>query len=86
LSLTEHVSRVQVELGDDAKYPVARVGIIPFRPQSSNSLDFDNVLFIPNLKKNLFSVLIMEDKGFVVKFKNQQVLIRPKDSINNQLE
>jgi hypothetical protein len=45
-----------------------------------NSLDFDNVLFVLGLTKNLLSVFVMEDKGFAIEFKNQQVLIRPKES------
>ena len=56
LSLKEHVSRVQVELGDDAKYPIARVGTILLQLRSGNSLDFDSVLFVPSLKKNLLLV------------------------------
>jgi hypothetical protein len=79
-SLKKQDSRVQVELGDDAKYPVAGVGTIPFQLESGNSLDFDDVLFVPGLRKNLLSVSIMEDKGFAVEFKNQQVLIKPKES------
>jgi hypothetical protein len=79
-SLTEQDSRVQVELGDDAKYPVAGVGTIPFQLQSGNSLDFDDVLFVLGLRKNLLSVSVMEDKGFAVEFKNQQVLIKLKES------
>jgi hypothetical protein len=70
-SLKEHNSGVQVELGDDAKYPVAGVGTIPFQLQSGNSLDFDDVLFVPGLRKNLLSVSVMEDKGYAVEFKNQ---------------
>jgi hypothetical protein len=71
---------VQVELGDDAKYPVAGVGTIPFQLESGDSLDFNDVLFVPSPRKNLLSISVMEDKGFVVEFKNQQVFIRPKDS------
>jgi hypothetical protein len=36
------------------------------------------VLYVPRLKKNLLSVLVMEGKGFVVMFKKRQVLIRPE--------
>ena len=54
-SLKEQSSGVQVELGDDAKYPVAGVGTIPFQLQLGHSLDFDDVLFVPGLKKNLLS-------------------------------
>jgi len=78
--LKKQDSRVQVELGDDAKYPVARVGTITFQLESSNSLDFDDVLFVPSLRENLLSVSVMEYKGFAVEFKNQQVYIRPKET------
>ena len=56
LSLKEHVSRVQVELGDDAKYPIARVGTILLQLRSGNSLDFDDVSFGLGLKKNLLAI------------------------------
>jgi hypothetical protein len=79
-SLKKQDSRVQVELGDEAKYLVAGVSTIHFQLESSNSLDFDDVLFVPGLKKNFLSISIMEDKGFAVEFKNQQVLLKLKDS------
>jgi hypothetical protein len=74
---------VQVELGDDAKYAVVRVGTIPFQLELGNSLDFDDVLFVPGLTKNLVSVSVMEDNDFAIEFKNHQVLIRSKDFILN---
>jgi hypothetical protein len=37
-------------------------------------------MFVPSLKKNFLSVLVMEDKGYAMEFKNQHVLIRPKES------
>jgi hypothetical protein len=49
-SLTKD-SGVQVKLRDDAKYPVASVGTIPFQLESGNSLDFDNVLYVLDLRK-----------------------------------
>jgi hypothetical protein len=53
-SLKKQDSGVQVELGDDAKYPVAGVGTIPFQLESGNSLDFDDVLFVPGLRRTCF--------------------------------
>jgi hypothetical protein len=35
---------------------------------------------IPCLRKNFILVSVMEDNGFAVEFKNQQVLITPKYS------
>jgi hypothetical protein len=69
-SLKKQDSGVHVELGDDAKYPVAGVGTIPFHLELHNYSDFDDVVFVPGLRKNLLSVSIMEDNGFTVEFKN----------------
>jgi hypothetical protein len=57
-SIKKQDSGAQVELGDDAKYPIAGVGTIPFHPESSNSLYFNDILFVPSLRKNLLSVSI----------------------------
>jgi hypothetical protein len=53
--------------------------LFPSNLELGNSLDFDDVLFVPSLRKNLLLVSVMEDKGFAVEFKNQQVLIKPKE-------
>jgi hypothetical protein len=57
-------SRIQVELGDDAKYPVAGVGTIPFQLKSGNSLDFDIVLFVPVLSEPFGTSGIRESNRF----------------------
>jgi hypothetical protein len=46
--------------------------------ESGSSFDAHDVLYIPGLKKNLFSISAMEDRGFAVTFHRGQVLIRPK--------
>ena len=79
-SLTGHVSRVQDDFGDESNYFVARAGTIPFQLQSCNSLDFDDVLFVPVLRNIFLLVSIMEDKGYTIEFKNYKFLIRPMDS------
>jgi hypothetical protein len=81
--LKKRDSRVQVELGGDAKYPVVGVGNIPFQLDLGNYSDFDDVLFVPGLKKKFISYFFMEDKGFVVEFKNQQVRIKLKEYSSN---
>lgn len=54
--------------GDDAKYPIAGVGIVPIELEFVNSLNFDDVSFVPGLRKNLLLASIIEDKGYVFKF------------------
>ena len=67
-----------MELGDDSRYVVKGEGTITFQLESGGSLDSHDVLYIPGLKKNLFSISAMEDRGFAVTFHRGQVLIRPK--------
>jgi hypothetical protein len=64
-----------VELGDDAKYAVKGEGIIAFHLNSGGLFDAHDVLYVPGLKKNLFSVSAMEDRGFVVTFQRGKILI-----------
>jgi hypothetical protein len=70
-----------VELGDDAKYVVKGEGIITFHLKSGGLFDAHDVLYVPGLKKNLFSVSAMEDRGFVVTFQRGQVLIHLEKAI-----
>ena len=64
----ERDSGFHVELGDDSKYAVKGEGIVMFHIESRGSLDAQDVLYVPGLKKNLLSVLAMEDMGFAVIF------------------
>ena len=45
--------------------------------------DAQDVLFAPRLKKNLLSVSVMEEKGFVVIFRRGQVLIHEEGANTN---
>jgi hypothetical protein len=84
-SLTKQDSRLHVELGNDAKYAVKGVGTISFQLESGSSLEVKDVLYVPGLTKNLLSVSVMEDKGFVIVFQKGQALIRRKDLALTQL-
>jgi hypothetical protein len=64
----ERDSDVHVQLGDDAKYAVKGEGTIMFQLESGGSLDAQDVLYVPGLKKNFLSVSTMEDKGFFITF------------------
>jgi hypothetical protein len=57
-----------VELGDDTKYAVRGQGTVHFQLESGGSFDAQEVLFVPGLKKNLLSISVMEDKGYIVTF------------------
>jgi hypothetical protein len=69
-----------VELGDDVKYAIEGEGTIVFHLESRGSLEAQDVLYAPEMKKNLLSVSALENKGFAVLFQNGQVLITFKGS------
>jgi hypothetical protein len=67
-SLSEEDSRLQVELGDNAKFAVKGVGAASFQLQSEKPLKMSDVLYVSGLKKNLLSISAMKDRGYVVAF------------------
>jgi hypothetical protein len=66
--LMERDSYLHVQLGDDSKYVVKGEGTITFHLESGGSLDAQDVLYVPGLKKNFLSVSSMEDMGFSITF------------------
>jgi hypothetical protein len=52
---------MQGGLGDDATYPVTRMGSVSFSMPSGDVLDIDDVLYVLGLMKNLLSVSTMID-------------------------
>jgi hypothetical protein len=80
-SLTESDTNLHVKPVDDAKYAVNGEGIVMFQLDSRGSLDAQDVLYIPGLKKNFLSVSAMNEKGFTVTFQRGKVLIHLHKSI-----
>jgi hypothetical protein len=78
--LTEKISSLQVELGDDSSHAVIGVGESSYQLDSGNSISIKYVLFVQGLKKNLLYISTLEDKGFRVDFVDGQVLLSPKIS------
>lgn len=79
-NLSERESPLHVELGDDARYAMKGVESTSFWLDSGDILHMSDILFVSGLKKNLLSILALEDKGFKVAFVDGQVLVWPKDS------
>jgi hypothetical protein len=52
---------MSVDLGHDATYPMKILRTISFRMPSSDVIELNDVLFIPDLKKNLLSISCMID-------------------------
>jgi hypothetical protein len=77
-SLTKENSRLQVELGDNVEYVVKGVGTTSFQLKSKKPLKMSEVLYVPGLKKNLLTILAMEDRGYAVAFVYGKVLAWPR--------
>ena len=66
---------MEIILGDDATYPVKGVGNVTLQLNQGNTIHLQEVLYVPDLKKNLVSISTMEDKGYKVAFINGKVRV-----------
>eukprot|EP00253_Pinus_taeda_P005772 PITA_05772 len=64
--LIEKETNLEFVLGDNTKYHVKGVGNVTLQLNQGNTICLQDVLYVPNLKKNLVSISTMEDKGYKV--------------------
>ena len=57
------------------KYPVKAVGNVSLKLNQGNTIHLQDVLYVPDLKKNLVSISAMEDKGYKVTFSDGKARI-----------
>lgn len=77
-TLVKKESHQKVKLGDDYQYPIKGVGEASYKLESEKLLKMKDVLYVPNLKKNLLSISGLEKKGFRVTFMDGHILMWPK--------
>jgi hypothetical protein len=70
---------VKVELGDDGTYAIKGVGSAFFQLQSGNVFRVEEIIYVPDLKKNLISVAILESKGYTIAFSKGKDLMWPSN-------
>ena len=73
--LVENNTNLKIFLGDNATYPVKGTGTVTLHLSQGQVLRLQDVLYVPDLKKNLVSISAMEDKGFNVAFVDEKVRI-----------
>ena len=78
-------SSQKVKLGDDYQYPIKGVGEASYKLESGKLLKMKDVLYVPELKKNLLSISGLEKKGFRVAFVDGQVLMWPRGMTINDV-
>ena len=76
--MVEKDINLKIILGDNATYPVKGTWIVTLHLSQGQVLHLQDVLYVPNLKKNLVSILAMEEKGFNVAFTDGKVLMWKK--------
>ena len=62
--LTKHKYSIEVEMGDETSYSIQGIESTSFRLDSNTDLKITEILYIPDIKKNVLLVLHLEDKGF----------------------
>jgi hypothetical protein len=67
--------KAKVELGDDGTYDIKGFGSTSFRFHSGNIFHIDEIIYVPGLKKNLISVLVLESKYYSVAFSKGKALL-----------
>jgi hypothetical protein len=69
-NVTEFDSDMYVELGMGTKHTVQGYGTMSFQMESGDVLRVTNVLWVPKLRKSVFSVSTIEEKGYEVLFRD----------------
>ena len=77
--LVEKDTNLEITLGDNATYPVKGTGTVTLHLSQGQVIRLQDVLYVPDLKKNLVSISTMEDKGFKVAFVDGKVLVWKKN-------
>jgi hypothetical protein len=76
----EKETHLHVVLGNDARYNVRGVGTSTFQIDSEMKLKLEEVLYVPGMKRNLVSILALEDKDYKITFSEGRVLAWHKES------
>eukprot|EP00253_Pinus_taeda_P015659 PITA_15659 len=74
---------MEIILGDNVTYPVKGIRTITLHLNQGQTLHLQEVLYVPDLNKNLVSISAMEKKGFKVSFIDGKVCIwqrNPRDA------
>jgi hypothetical protein len=76
-NLTHKDSPHKVKLGDDYQYPIKRVEEASYKLDSGKPMKMKEVLYVPGLKKNLISILALDEKGYRVAFVDGNFIMWP---------
>eukprot|EP00253_Pinus_taeda_P016154 PITA_16154 len=75
-TLEEKDLQMRIKMGDDGKYCVSGEGTVVFQKEHGAPLTLTDVKYVPRLKKNLVSVVMLQDKGYDVVFSKGKAFLR----------
>jgi hypothetical protein len=75
LSVSETGSDCHVKSGARTRHVVKGIGCVKFQLDSGVSLEVDEVMYVPELRVNLFSVSALVDIGYTMMFVDGHVLL-----------
>ena len=81
INLEEKDLQIHIDMGNDVRYNVNKIGRITFQRESSTPLTLKYVMYVPGLKKNLVSVDMFEDCGYGVIFSEGKVFLHHKATL-----
>jgi hypothetical protein len=79
LTFSEIDTDCYVGSGTNTRKAIRGYGYVRFQLRSGGFLGIENMLYVPDLKVNLLSVVSFEDDGYIVTFKDGQVLVHSRE-------
>lgn len=74
--LDEKYLQMHIELWDDGRYIMTGIGIVTFQRELSSHHNLKDAMFFPDLKKNLISLAVLEDRGYDAIFSKGKAFLR----------
>jgi hypothetical protein len=70
-----------LQVADGREVKVEAIGTLPLLLHGGFTLNLNNVLYVPSLRRNLISVASLEDDGYECLFRNNKCIIKFDDVI-----
>ncbi|XP_059070303.1 uncharacterized protein LOC131859989 [Cryptomeria japonica] len=69
-----------IELGNNSKYHATSVCMVKFQRDSGKPLLVEDMLYVPDMTKNLIFASTLEENGYIMTFEWGKIYIHPKNS------
>lgn len=73
--LEEKDLHMHINMGDDGRYNVTTIDTFTFQRESGSPLRLKDVMYVLGLKKNIVSIVVLEDRGYDVIFRKRKAFL-----------